>query len=164
MKKKKIQESAHNFPFLHLSSVRSVAQSCLTLCDPTNCSTPDFPLHHQLLELAQTHVHRVSDVIQTISSSVIPFSSCLQSCPASGSFLMSQFFTSSGQVLELQLYISLSNEYSRLISFRIDWFDLLSVQGTLKSLLQHHSSKVSILHCSASFIVQHDYWKNHSFD
>ena len=163
VKKKKIQEGAHNFPFLHLSSVRSVAQSCLTLCDPTNCSTPDFPLHHQLLELAQTHVHRISDVIQTISSSVIPFSSCLQSCPASGSFLMSQFFTSSGQVLELQLYISLSNEYSRLISFRIDWFDLLSVQGTLKSLLQHHSSKVSILHCSASFIVQHDYWKNQSF-
>ena len=152
------------FPFSISVQFSSVAQSCPTLCDPMDCSTPDFPLHHQLPELAQTHVHRVSDVIQTISSSVIPFSSCLQSCPASGSFLMSQFFASSGQVLELQLYISLSNEYSRLISFRIDWFDLLSVQGTLKSLLQHHSSKVSILQCSASFIVQHDYWKNHSFD
>ena len=65
--------------------------------------------------------------------------------------------------------ISLSNEYSGLISFRIDWFDLLAVQGTLKSLIQHHSSKASILRCSAFFIVQlsptiHDYWKNHSLD
>ena len=66
----------------------SVAQSCLTLCDPMDCS---FPVHHQLLELAQTHVH------PTISSSVMPFSFCLQSFPASGSFLMSQFFTSGGQ-------------------------------------------------------------------
>ena len=162
--KKKSRKVLTIFPFSISVQFSSVSQSCPTLCDPMDCSTPDFPLHHQLPELAQTHVHRVSDVIQTISSSVIPFSSCLQSCPASGSFLMSQFFASSGQVLELQLYISLSNEYSRLISFRIDWFDLLSVQGTLKSLLQHHSSKVSILQCSASFIVQHDYWKNHSFD
>ena len=62
--------------------------------------------------------------------------------------------------------ISPSNEYSGLISFRMDWLDLLAVQGTLKSLLQHHSSKASILWCSAFFIVQvsHDYWKNHSFD
>ena len=64
--------------------------------------------------------------------------------------------------------ISPSNEYSGLISFRIDWFDFLAVQGTLKSLLQHHSSKASILQCSAFFMVQltsiHDYWKNHSFD
>ena len=67
------------------------------------------------------------------------------------------------------LSISPSNEYSGLIFFRMDWLDLLAVQGTLKSLLQHHSSKASILQCSASFIVQlshliHDYWKNHSFD
>ena len=62
--------------------------------------------------------------------------------------------------------ISPSNEYSGLISFRIDWFNLLEFQGTLKSLLQHHSSKTSILQCSSFFIVQsiHDYWKNHSFD
>ena len=62
--------------------------------------------------------------------------------------------------------ISPSNEYSGLISFRMDWLDLLAVQGTLKSLLQHHSSKASVLQCSAFFIVQlsHDYWKNHSFD
>ena len=60
--------------------------------------------------------------------------------------------------------ISPSNEYSGLISFRMDWLDLFAVQGTLKSLLQHHSSKASILWCSAFFIVQHDHWKNHSFD
>ena len=70
----------------------------------------------------------------TISSSVVPFSSCLQSFPASGSFPMSQFFTSGGFVTFWSFSISPSNEYSGLISFRIDWFDLLSVQGTLKSL------------------------------
>ena len=91
----------------------------------------------------------------TISSSVIPFSSCLQSFPASGSF-------SSESVLHIRwpkywsfsFNISPSNEYSGLISFRMDWLDILSVQGTLKSLLQHHSSKASILQCSAFFIVQ----------
>ena len=86
----------------------------------------------------------------TISSSVVPFCSCLQSFPASGSFLMSQFFTSGGQSFS----ISISNEYSGLMSFRIDWFDLLAVQGTLKSLLQHHSSKASILQRSVFFTVQ----------
>ena len=81
----------------------------------------------------------------TISSSIFPFSSCLQSFPASGFFPMSQFFTSGGQIIGFSLSISPSNEYSGLISFRIDWLDLLAVQGTLKSLLQHHSSKASIL-------------------
>ena len=91
----------------------------------------------------------------TISSSVIPFSSCLQSFPASGSFQMSQFFTSGGQSIKsFSFNISPSNEYSELISFRMDWLDLLAVQGTLKSLLQHHSWKASILLCSAFFIVQ----------
>ena len=86
----------------------------------------------------------------TISSPVIPFSSCLQSFPASGSFLMSQLFTSGGQsIREFSFSISPSNEYSGLNSFRTDWFDLLAVQGTLKSLLQYHSSKASILQCSA---------------
>ena len=91
----------------------------------------------------------------TISSSVVPFSSRLQSFPASGSFPMSQFFASDGQKYwSFSFSISPSNEYSRLISFRMDWLDLLAVQGTLKSLLQHHSSKASILQCSAFFIVQ----------
>ena len=72
-----------------------VAQSCLTLCDPVDCSTPGLPVHHQLPELTQTHVHGVSDAIQP--SHVVPFASCLQSFPASGSFQMSQLFTSGGQ-------------------------------------------------------------------
>ena len=90
-----------------------------------------------------------------ISSSVIPFSSCPQSFPASGSFQMSQLFTSGGQSIgSFRFSISPSNEYSGLISFRTDWLDLLAVQGTHKSLLQHLSSKASILRCSAFFIVQ----------
>ena len=88
----------------------------------------------------------------TISSSVVPFSSCLQSFPASGSFQMSQFFTSGGQSIGFCFSISPSNEYSGLISFRMDWLDRLAVQGILKSLLQHHSSKASILQDSVFFI------------
>ena len=88
----------------------------------------------------------------TISSSVIPFSSCPQSFPASGSSQRSQLFASGGQ--SFSFHISPSNEHPGLISFRIDWLDLLAVQGTLKSLLQHHSSKASILQCSTFFIVQ----------
>ena len=93
----------------------------------------------------------------TISSSVVPFSSCLQSFPTSGSFQMSQFFTSGNQrfgVSALASVLPELNEHPGLISFRIDWLDLLAVQGTLKSLLQHHSSKASILWHSAFFILQ----------
>ena len=91
----------------------------------------------------------------TILSSVIHFASCLQFFPASGSFQMSQFFASGGQSIGVSAFSnSPSNEYSGLISFRMDWLDLLAVQGTLKSLLQHHNSKASILWCSAFFIVQ----------
>ena len=88
-------------------------------------------------------------------SSVVPFSSCLESCPASESFLMNQFLASGGQRNGVSAFrISLSNEYAGLISFRIDRLVLLAVQGTLKSLLQHHSSRASMLWCSAVFIVQ----------
>ena len=107
--------------------------------------------------------------------SVALFFSYLQSFPASGSFQMSQLFALGGQSIGVSILcwsfnfnISLSNEHPGLISFRIDWFDLLEVQRTLKSLLQHHSSKASILWCSAFFLIQltsvHDYWKNHSFN
>ena len=90
----------------------------------------------------------------TISSSVVPFSSCLQPFPASGSFSMSQFFPSGGQsIWSFSFSISPSNECSGLISFRIDWFDLLAVQRTLKSLLQHQSSKASIIQHSACFLL-----------
>ena len=91
----------------------------------------------------------------TISSSVVPFSSCLQSFPASGSLQMRQLFASGGQSTGVSASTSvLSMNTQGLISFRIDWLDLLAVQGTLKSLLQHHSSKASILQRSAFFIVQ----------
>ena len=91
----------------------------------------------------------------TISSSVIPFSSCPQSFPASGSFQMSQLFASSAQKYwSFSFNISPSNEHPEPISFRMDWLDLLAVQGTFKSLLQHHSSKASILLHSAFFVVQ----------
>ena len=105
-------------------------------------SMPGLPVHHLLLELTQTHVHWVYDAIQP--SSVIPFSSHLQSFPASGSFQMSPVLR-----VRWRKYWSFSfsmspfNEYSGLISFRMDWLDFLAVQGTLKSFLQHHSSKAS---------------------
>ena len=92
----------------------------------------------------------------TISSSVVPFFSCLQSFPASGSFPMSQFFASAGQSIGASASVY-SNEYLGLISIRIDWLDLLAIQGTLKSLLQHHSSKASILQRSVFFVVQLSY-------
>ena len=93
----------------------------------------------------------------TISSSVVPFSSCLQSFPASGSFPMSWLFIPGGQSIGASSHIHPSDEYSGLISFRIDSFDFLAVQGTLKSLLQHHNYKVSILQCSVFFLVQLSY-------
>ena len=94
----------------------------------------------------------------TISSSVIPFSSCLQSFPASGSFPTSQFFTSGGQSIGVSALTSvLPMNIQDWLIFRMDWLGLLAVQGTLKSLLQHHSSKASILRCSAFFIVQLSY-------
>ena len=89
-----------------------------------------------------------------ISSSVVPFSSCLQSCPASGSFLMIQLFTSGGQSIGASASTSVLPMNIQDWSFRMDWLNLLAVQGTLKSLLQHNSSKASILRCSAFFIVQ----------
>ena len=120
-----------------------------------DCSMPGFPVLHHFPELAQTHVHWVSDVIQP---------SCPLSSPSSPVFDLSQH---QGLVNESALHIrwpkywcfsfsiSRSNEYSGLISFSIDWFDLLAVQGTFKNLLQHHSSKASIFQCSTFFIVHH---------
>ena len=130
----------------------SVAQSCPTLCNPMNCSTPGFPVLHHFLQLTQTHVHRVGDAIQPSH----PLSS-----PFPPTFSLSQYqglFQSVRSCIRWPKYRSFSispfNEYSGLIFFRIFWLDLLAVQGTLKSLLQHHSSKVLILQHSAFFIVQ----------
>ena len=139
---------------LYMFRCCSCCQLCPTLCDPTDCSTPGFLVLHYLLELAQTHVPLSQWCHPIILSSVIPFS-CPQSFPASGSFPISWLFPSSDQSYwSLSFSISPSNEHSGLISFRIDWFDLLEVQGTLKSFLQHHNSKASILWHSTFFMVQ----------
>ena len=119
-----------------------------------DCSTPGFPVHHQLLEFTQTHVHWVGDAIQRshpLSSPSPPAFSLPQHQ------VLFQWVDSShevAKVLEFTFNISSSREHSKLIYFRMDCLDLLAVQGTLKSLLQHHSSKASILWHSAFFIVQ----------
>ena len=142
--------------------------SCVQLCNPMDCSMPGFLVLHYVWRFAQTHVHWVDDAIkpshslsslyfpQSIFPSIKVFSNESALCirwPNYWSFSFS---------------ISPSKEYLGLISFRMDWFNLLAVQGTLKSLLQHHSSKPSILQCSAFYSPTltsiHDYWKNHSFE
>ena len=132
----------------------SVAQLCLTLCDPMDSNTLGFPVLHHLPKFAQTHIHWVGDpsnhlilchpllLLPSMLPSIRVFSNESALCirwPKYWSFSFS---------------ISPSNEYSGLISFRIDWFDLLTVQETFKSLLQHHSPRPSILWCSAFFMVQ----------
>ena len=121
-----------------------------------DCGTPALPVHHQLPELTQTHVHRVGDAIQPSHPLPSPSPPAFNLSQQQGLF---QRVSSSHQVaklLEIQLqHQSLQWIYSGLISFRMGWLDLLAVQGTLKSLLQHHhSSKASALWCSAFFIVQ----------
>ena len=133
------------------------------LCNPTNCSTPGFPVLHHLLEFSQTPVHWVGGAIEsshpllplllpTIFPSIRVFSNELAVCIRWSKYWSFSFI------------INPFNEHSVLISFRIDWFDLLAVQRTSNNLLQHHSSKASILRCSAFFMVQlsHPYmttWK-----
>ena len=110
-----------------------------------DCRMPGFPVHHQLLKGCSNSCPLSRRCYPTTSSSVVPFSIHLQSFPASGSFPVSQFFTSDGQSIgSFGLSISPSSEYLRLISFRTDWLNLFAVQGTLKSLLQCHSSEASI--------------------
>ena len=138
--------------FLPLLS--SVAQSCPTPCDPMDYRMPGLPVYHQHPELIQTHVHRVGDAIQPSHPllSLSPFTFNLSQHQG-----LLKWVSSSHQVakiLEFQFQHQSFHEYSGLISFRMDWLDLFAVQGTLKSLLQHHSSKASILWCSAFFIVQ----------
>ena len=125
------------------SQFSSVAQSSPTLCDPMDYSTPGFPVHHHLLELTQTHVHLVSDAIQP--SHPLPSSSppALNLSQHQGLFKWSPLHIRWPKYWSFSFSISSSNEYSGLISLRIDWFDLLAVQGTLKNLLQHHNSKAS---------------------
>ena len=128
---------------------------CQTLCTPTNCSTPGFLVLHHLLESAQTHVHWVGDAIQTPHPLLSPSPPAFNVYQHQGLF---QWVGSSHQVAKV-LGVSASTsvlpiEYLGLISFRMEWLDLLAVQGTRKSLLQHHSSKASILRSSTFFIAQ----------
>ena len=137
-----------------LKLLSAVTQLCLILCDPMDCSLPGFPVLHHLPEFAQTHVHWVSDAIHHLIL-CCPLLLLLPIPPSIRVF-------SNESILPIRwlkywsfsFSISPSNEYSELISFRMDWLDLLAVQGTLKSLLQHHSSKASVLQWSAFFIVQ----------
>jgi len=127
----------------------SVAQSCPTFCDPHGLQHARLPCPSPTPVACSNSCPLSWWCHPTISYSVIPSSSCLQSFPASWSFPRSQFLTSDGQSYwSFSFSISPSNGYLGLISFRMDWLDLLAVQGTLKSLLQHHSSKASIFRLS----------------
>ena len=145
------------FPILKIAlqiRFRSVAQSCPTLCDPMNRSTPGLPVHHQLPEFTQTHVHRVSDAIQPSHPLLSP--SPLPPIPPS----IRVFSNESTLCMRWPKYWSFSfsiipsKEIPGLTSFSMDWLDLLAVHGTLSSLLQHHTSKASILWHSTFFTVQ----------
>ena len=143
----------HFVRFLKSVSVQfsSVTKSCLTLCHPRDCSTLGLPVPHHLPEFAQTHVRWVGDAIQ-------PSHPLLSPSPPALNLSQHKVFSSELALCNrwpkywgFSFSITPSNECSELISFRIDWFDPLASQGTLKSLLQHHSSKASILWCSAFF-------------
>ena len=149
-------------PYIY-SSVQSLSRVRLTLCDPMDCSMPGFPgtSSQNLLKLMSME-------------SVMPSNHLILCCPLlfPPSIIPSIRDFSNESVLcirwpkywRFSFNMSPSNEYSRLISFRMDWLDLLAVQGTLKSLLQHHSSKTSIVLYSPTLTSIHNYWKNHSFD
>ena len=135
------------------------------------------PVHHQPLEFTQTHVHRVSDAIQPSHPLLSPSPPAFNLSQHQGLLNESAFHIRWPKYWTFSFNISPSSEHPGLISFRMDWLDLLAAQGTLKSLLQHHGSKASILLHSTSFIVQlshphgktwplekHDHWKNHSLD
>ena len=142
------------FTMLRSVQFSSVTQSCLTLCNPMNHSTLGLPVHHQLLEYTQTHVHWVGDAIQPSHPLSSPSPPALNLFKHQGLF---QWVSSSHQVAkvsEFSFSIRPSIEHPGPISFQMDWLDILAVQGTLKTLLQHHTSEGSILRCSAFFIVQ----------
>ena len=141
-------------PHKSRQSVSSVTQLCPTLCSSMDCSTPGLPVHHQLPEFTQTHLHWVSDAIQ-------PSHPLLSPSPPPSIFPSIWVFSNESVLCirwpkywSFNFSISPSNEYSGPISFRMDWLDLPAIQGTLKSLLQYHSSKASVLQCPAFFTVQ----------
>ena len=157
----KIPKMSQMTKVYHLLNIQfsSVPQWCPTLCDPMNRSTPGLPVHHQLLKFTQTHVYQVGDAIQPSHPLLSPSPSALSPSQHQGLFQWVNFSHEVAKVLDFSFSISPSNEHPGLISFRMEWLDLLAVQGTLKSLLQHHSSEASIFHCSAffTFKLSHPY-------
>ena len=137
-----------------MNQFSSVTQSCLTFCDLMDCSTPGLPVHHQPPEPTQTHVHWVGDAINhlILHRPLLLLPSIFPSIRVFSN--ESALHIRWPKYWSFSFRISPTNEHSGLISFRMDWLDLLAVQGTLKSLLQHHSSKASILWCPAFFRVQ----------
>ena len=134
------------------NSSKAITQSCPTLCDPMDCSMPGFPVHHQLPELTQTDVMSSNHLILChllLLPSIFP---SIRVFPKEAVLRIRR-----PKYWSFSFSISLSNEYSGLIFFRMDWLDILAVQGILKSLLQHHSSEASILWRSAFFMVQLSY-------
>ena len=131
-----------------------VSQSCLTLWDPMDCRTPGLPVHHQLPKSTQTYVHWVGDAIQPSHPLSSPSPPALNLSQHQGLFKWVSSSHQVAKVLEFQLQDQSFQWTPGLISFRMDWLDLLAVHGTVKSLLQHHSSKASILRHSAVFTVQ----------
>ena len=133
----------------------SVAQACPTLCNPMDCSTPGLSVPHYLLKFAQVHVHRIDGAIQP-SHPLTPSSpSALNLSQHQGLFQRVICLHQMTKILEFSFSFSISpsREYSGLITLKIDWFDLLAVQGAFRSLLQHHSLKALILWCSVLFTV-----------
>ena len=141
---------------IELSQFSSVAQSCPTLCNPMNHSMPGLPVHPQLPEFTQTHVHWVSDAIQPSHPLSSPSPPALNLSQHQGLFKWVSSSHQVDKVLEFQLQHQSFQWIPRtgIYSFRMDWLDLFAVQGTLKNLLQHHSSKASILWHPAFFMVQ----------
>ena len=147
-----------SYPDVSSISVSSLAQLCPTLCDPMDCSMPGFPVHHQLAEFAQSHIHWVSDAIQPSHPLSSPSPPAFNLSQNQGLFKWVSSSHKVTKVLEFSFNISPSNEHPGLISFGMDWLDLLAVQGTLKSFLQLRSSKASI---PCSLLKRDSVWDSH---
>ena len=135
----------------------SIAKSCPILCDPMDCSMSGFPVLYYLPEFAQIHVHWVGDAIHPSHPLLSPSPPAFSLFQHHGLFQWVSFSHQAPEYWSISFSITSSNEYLGLISFRIDWFDLLAVQGTVTSLFQHYNSGASVLWCSACFMVQLSY-------
>ena len=151
----------------HIVQFSSVAQLCPTHCDPMDCSTPGFPVHHQLPKLAQTHVHRVGHAIQPSHLLSSPSPPAFNPSQHQGLFNESVLHIWWPKYWSFSFSTSPSNEHSRLISFRIDWLDLLLSKELARIFPSTIIQKNQFFGAKRSFcptlVSMHDYWKNHSF-